>query len=146
MTDRELERMRGDFVAHRDKIDKRFEQHMKREEESFDKFYAALRDLESKITDLLANGLKNMASLDKALTEKMDAKIKEVVAGLVTRREVWVGWAVMGATAISMIYLFSTFSMTESENRAVHRLATEVKALAASIQQQKQGGTNNVNP
>jgi len=136
-----LHRLNKEADAHKLSVDQRFLGYMEKEERSFKDLYLALKSLEDKVSAIVMTGMEEMATMKELLKDELDSKIaatesklEAAVSKLVTRKEVVLTWTVAVAVATVMIYVLTNFSMSENENRAVHRLSTKVEQLTTFLE------------
>jgi len=104
----------------------RFETHMEKEETAFKSFYAALGQLENRISTIVINGLKDISSLKEAVREEMG----EVNKSFITQKEalVAVSTATIVAGSIAFVFInFETESVQDDVSKKLDILITEMR-------------------
>lgn len=109
----EVHRIKEDHGA----IVERFESHMEKEEIAFKSFYAAIGQLETRISTIVINGMEESSLLKDA--------IRDESGKFITQKEAIVAIATAAIVASIMIFSFANFS----NDVTIEQISTIVKEL-----------------
>lgn len=100
-------------------------EHMRNEENSFDKIFGEIRKIDDKLTGIVTTALKDHNDMEREFTNQLQRYDETSRQRFVTKNEVRVGWFVATAVLAGSVWFF-TYNQGSSTKAQFDRMITKI--------------------
>lgn len=123
---------------------KKFEQHMAKEEKSFDNLYNVMRSLEQRVTDVVVKGMDGVSQLKDDFRKELEgvqkstaSEISSLKKDFLSKQTAVIAFTVGTAVAAIVIFLFSTFTVDKASEKQTEQFKDMINGLVVEIRKGK---------